>query len=332
MVESSVPYYDPNDSHNDTSRSGNHYSNGESRETPLYEWNGWEKVYRTKKPYRYRPRNPQAPFIPSTSESALIDDTATSDMEVDSDGHAHGGGTQQTPEGDNQESPPSHINWDPAIPSTNSDSLGFTPVQETPSDDLGDRELSSPSTATMTPVMGSEPGAGGENLLSAHGQPRMETAASQQLQQQVKPSPRVADSNIQESLVGHSDSLGVPENFVDAAHHLSSQPSSPEKTGSQPVPHFDSGPGETSATGAARPRPHAQGFAGRILSFLEANTSQAGDRSRHVHPNSSMRGLRAAARQVVTTLPTRPPAYDVWGFRKSPPESGGDTSFPSGGR
>ena len=36
-------YLDPNDPLNDTDRSGNHYSNGDSRETPEYEWNGWEK-------------------------------------------------------------------------------------------------------------------------------------------------------------------------------------------------------------------------------------------------------------------------------------------------
>lgn len=35
-----------------TSRSGNHYSNGDSRETPEWEWNGWEKVPRHKKAVR----------------------------------------------------------------------------------------------------------------------------------------------------------------------------------------------------------------------------------------------------------------------------------------
>lgn len=52
MSEPSDHYLDPNNPHNHTDRSGNHYSNGESRLTPEYEWNGWEKVYRTKKPYR----------------------------------------------------------------------------------------------------------------------------------------------------------------------------------------------------------------------------------------------------------------------------------------
>lgn len=52
MEDVSVPYMDPNDLLNDTEQSGDHYSNGDSRLTPEYEWNGWEKVYRTKKPAR----------------------------------------------------------------------------------------------------------------------------------------------------------------------------------------------------------------------------------------------------------------------------------------
>lgn len=35
---------DPNDPHNETGRIGNHYTNDESRLTPEYEWNMWEKV------------------------------------------------------------------------------------------------------------------------------------------------------------------------------------------------------------------------------------------------------------------------------------------------
>lgn len=107
MDKPSIPYYDPNDSHNDTSRSGNHYSNGESRLTPLYKWNGWEKVYRTKKPYRYRPRNPHPLSLPSTDESALVDDASTTAMDVDSEGKMQSEGTDNPTSVDSQDSQPS---------------------------------------------------------------------------------------------------------------------------------------------------------------------------------------------------------------------------------
>ncbi|OAE29402.1 hypothetical protein AXG93_2090s1080 [Marchantia polymorpha subsp. ruderalis] len=37
-----------------TARSENYYSNGECQVTPDLEWNGWERVRRTKKPFRHR--------------------------------------------------------------------------------------------------------------------------------------------------------------------------------------------------------------------------------------------------------------------------------------
>lgn len=44
------PQHMGTNSESTTSRSGNHYSNGDSRLTPEYEWNGWENVPRHKRP------------------------------------------------------------------------------------------------------------------------------------------------------------------------------------------------------------------------------------------------------------------------------------------
>lgn len=49
---------------------GNYYSKGESRITPLYEWNGWEKVYRTKKSNRSNVQWKN----PGTSDSSMAID------------------------------------------------------------------------------------------------------------------------------------------------------------------------------------------------------------------------------------------------------------------
>nr|PNR46510.1 hypothetical protein PHYPA_013629 [Physcomitrium patens] len=56
-----------------TMRSNNHYSNGESRQTPKYKRNGWEKVYKNKKATRGGPEVDQFsdPNLPGTQRSNL---------------------------------------------------------------------------------------------------------------------------------------------------------------------------------------------------------------------------------------------------------------------
>lgn len=167
------------------------------------------------------------------------------------------------------------------------------------------------------------------DILLDQVQPMRATPKCPRLQQEDTPGHRASVSTRPELSSNSLDSTGDNEHFVDAAHQLSSQPSSIEKLGQQQDSNAGSGLGETSASGASRPRAHAQRFAGRILSFLETDDSTMGDRSAQVLPNSSMKGLRVAPRQVVIAPLSRPPAYNVWGFCKSPPASGGDANIPS---
>lgn len=87
MTNSNDHYLDPLAPHNDTDRSGNHYSNGDSCMTPEYEWNGFKKVYRTKKPYRGPAARPNfLPEVQSDSSGPPDDNDEGHVMEADSAG------------------------------------------------------------------------------------------------------------------------------------------------------------------------------------------------------------------------------------------------------
>lgn len=73
-----------------SSRSRNHYSNGDSRLTPEFEWNGWENVCREKLPRHHdsRPRLQPDPSPPSESDEEITSPLAI-DMEIDSGNLTH---------------------------------------------------------------------------------------------------------------------------------------------------------------------------------------------------------------------------------------------------
>ncbi|OAE29935.1 hypothetical protein AXG93_773s1760 [Marchantia polymorpha subsp. ruderalis] len=79
--------------------------------------------------------------------------------------------------------------------------------------------------------------------------------------------------------------------------------------------------------GAAHSKAQSQSFASRILSFLEASDLPQPQHLLDALAPTSVRSLRAMARQVVTSASSRPSTYDLWGFRKPIRGSGGNASY-----
>lgn len=132
-----------------------------------------------------------------------------------------------------QESTDSHMVWDPAIPSSECDSLSSTPEAASLliyASDTPEREQD--TAATTTSPTGTQPA----NILA---EARREPAAPGL--QQTHPEGPLVTPGI--PLLAHTESTGDDDHYEDAVHQLSSQPSSPKGRGNMLFPAINSGQG-----------------------------------------------------------------------------------------
>ncbi|KAG0561893.1 hypothetical protein KC19_9G101300, partial [Ceratodon purpureus] len=344
--DTSDHYLDPNDPLNDTDRSGNHYSNGESRLTPEYEWNGWEKVYRTKKQYRHRSRAPPDAG-PSSSESFQSPDgevgsTEAQEMDIDS-GEAHDSRptpnlsgevlTESLPSPETSDHPtalPSEAGGHAVLASSNA------PLSPSPTGHLSEVQptittpsslalpgspsgLPAPVVCGLDPPPSSEaprplsPGSAADAPPVALGLPPL-----------ARPNP-TSPAPPPMPVAPMEDDI-----FEDASHQLPSQPTSPGPP--DLVTELNNLRAVMIAHPVDQPRSPDAGFRMAAFSsprptFVERLRAE-GLASAQAAP--SVRGIRATARQQVTPPSPQPPPYDVWGFRRPLTLSGGDaTQSPS---
>lgn len=326
--ESSVPYLDPNDPHNQTDRSGNHYSNGKSRQTPLYKWNGWEKVYRTKKPYR-------GPPLP-------MDKDTSTDMDVDSVGNYDpqpGGNPAPASSSDIQ-----ILNLPPSpIPLSIDSEVIAAPVPEVPQQGArysGSNQPASPpaqgsgQTVPLIPASAHQPSPRPPDGIPAQAEPGQDhspdsTDRSPSTHPPLPPAAAVAPPAhpaVEHPLL----SIGEEEFFEDAAQLLPATPTSPLMV-RRALASFlsldtDASPDITSPNPLPAIQPHGDALLPAQLADPLVDPPSATPQSL----GSSLRSLRAAARLRPPSSSTlRSPPYDVWGFRRPDNTSGGDAHSPS---
>lgn len=346
----SEPYLDPNDPHNDTDRSGNHYSNGESRLTPEYEWNGWEKVYRTKKPYRFNDGHMYRAAASTSSDSLNFPGEVTSargghhEMEVDSEDEpaAASADASLSPGMTSLSSSPAGLTrgqqaCNPGLSPPTSDSahvepalyLGtqaaLGPLETGPLSGAGQRgEPPGPTMSTRPP-----------DSLTSSSTPEMQPTSSGPGQL----AGITAGTPMQQQLSTHALAPVATASLLPAVEEDIFEDASPRlHSRSESLRARAQSPSRTLATTHADPstsdQPGDLVSNGRMLvpspqhTTLPPRPSTEGG-AMGISP-ASLRGLRAAARQRVTQPSSQPPSYDVWGFRRAIPPSDGDArSSPS---
>lgn len=288
-----------------SSRSGNHYSNGESRLTPEFEWNGWESVSREKHPRRILPR-PQLQLAPSPGTESEYDTTSplVAHMEIDSDASNNSQDSASSfPEG--------YIPLEiPGI--TERHDMENVDVVETP---LHPRESHPISSGTLpkSPDPNLGPTVADADTIT-QGLSHTKPPAHQQEPSCVlqSGSGTMASSNSIQATQPEAPQRLDPDQPVDEEDFEDATPQLPEP--SSPPPH----PGV--AIESRRP----------ALGELDGNTSLC-LRSESSSPAlalgiGSIKSLRAAARLRVSSntsaAPTPSPtptrsAYDLWGFRRA---------------
>lgn len=343
MTDESSPHLDTDDPLNDTSRSSDHYSNGESRDTPPYEWNGWKRTYRTKKPSRGLDQPSSSPPEPHTETGSRQEA-----MEVDRIEQSRPAGVNIAARLIRAAMADPRLNQGRGLINSETDS-------NQPGQDQGAQPVP-PVTGTLShhdqrDVIASSLTQQGESALldiqSIRGTPLNQDSRLAQgsddlnsrpslmhpastLSQRLD-SPRASDPsrhNFNEPIPGDDDF------FEDAAHSLPSRPASPTAIRRDLAAFLDL---ELPAQGAPQQDPSegpscpqtAPEIPSSQITAAAASIQGSGLDSAAPPTVSSIRGLRAAARMRTQASNTRSPSYDVWGFRRSISDGAGEADSPT---